>query len=309
LRVERIRLKMPAIRMPALLCALGLVTVAASTHAQSPQVAFTWDDLPAHSTLADNTTRVEIGRKIIAAMKAEHMPPVYGFVNASQLDWEPESEPMLREWRKAGLLLGNHTFNHMNLNERSLEDWEADALKNEPTLQKYAGDSDWHWFRYPYLAMGDTPEKRAAARKFLATHGYRIADVTMDFSDYAYNDPYARCVEKKDQAAIAQLEADYLKMADAEIDHARGVAKARYGRDIPYVLLMHVGSFDSEMLPRLLNLYKSRGFKFITLEEAEKDPAYAADLNPALPEPEWKAPISPIPPPLHRDLDLNAVCK
>ena len=300
---------MPPTRVLAFLCAVGLLTIAASTRAQSPQIAFTWDDLPAHSTLPDNTTRVEIGHRIVAAMKAAHMPPVYGFINAVQLESEPESEPMLREWRKAGLLLGNHAYSHMNLNERSLEDWEADVLKNEPTLLKYAGDSDWRWLRYPYLAMGDTPEKRTAARKFLAEHGYKIADVTMDFSDYAYNDPYARCVAKKDQAGIAQLEAEYLKMADAEIDHARGVAKARYGRDIPYVLLMHAGAFDSEMIPRLLDLYKSRGFKFITLEEAEKDPVYAADLNPAQPEPEWKALLSPIPPPLHRDLDLNAVCK
>ena len=296
-------------RSLALLCALGLSATASSAHAQSLQIAFTWDDLPAHSTLPANTTRVEIGRKLIAAMKDAHLPPVYGFVNGVQLNNEPLSEPMLREWREAGNLLGNHAWSHMDLNKRTVEDWEADVLKNEPVLQKYAGSSDWHWLRYPFLSEGDTPEKRAVARKFLAGRGYKIAAVTIDFSDYAYNDPYARCVAKKDDAGIAQLQAEYLKMADAGIDHARGVAKAIYGRDIPYVLLMHVGAFDAEMLPRLLALYKSRGFQFVSLEDAEKDPVYATDLNPALPEPEWKAPNGPIPPSPHRDLDLNAICK
>jgi peptidoglycan-N-acetylglucosamine deacetylase len=300
---------MPTTRALALLCALGLSTIAASTHAQSPQIAFTWDDLPAHSTLPPSTTRVEIGRKLIAAMKAAHMPPVYGFVNGVQLSNEPLSEPMLREWREAGLLLGNHTWSHMNLNQRTLEDWEADVLKNEPVLKKYAGDTDWHWLRYPYLAEGDTPEKRVAARKFLAEHGYKIAAVTIDFGDYAYNDPYARCLAKNDTASIQKLQDSYLKMADAGIGYARGTAKAIWGRDIPYVLLMHVGAMDAEMLPRLLDLYKSRGFQFVSLEEAEKDPAYASDWNPAVPEPAWHPPYAPLPTAPRPDLDLNAICK
>lgn len=300
---------MPAARAVALFCAFGLSIAATSVYAQSPQIAFTWDDLPAHNTLPATTTRVEIGRKITAAMKVAKLPPIYGFVNGVQLTNEPLSEPMLREWRESGNLLGNHAYSHMDLNKRPVEDWEADVLKNEPVLEKYAGSSDWHWMRFPFLSEGNTPEKRAAARKFLAEHGYKIAAVTIDFSDYAYSDPYARCVAKKDDAGVAQLAAEYLKMADAGIDYARGVAKARYGRDIPYVLLMHVGAFDAEMLPRLLALYKSRGFTFVSLEEAEKDPVYATDLNPALPEPEWKAPLSPLPEYPKRDLDLDKVCK
>jgi peptidoglycan-N-acetylglucosamine deacetylase len=290
-------------------CLSMMLLAVAAAYAQSPQIAFTWDDLPAHSALPANTTRVEIGRKLTAAMKAAHLPPVYGFVNGVQLTNEPLSEPMLREWREAGMLLGNHTWSHMDLNKRSVEDWEADALKNEPVLEKYAAGSDWHWLRYPFLSEGDTPEKRAAVRKFLAEHGYKIAAVTMSFDDWAYNEPYARCVAKKEDVGIAQLKAEYLKMADEEIDHARGAAKAVYGRDIPYVLLMHVGALDAEMLPQLLDLYKARGFQFVTLEEAEKDAVYASDLNPALPEPAWKAPNGPLPPSPRRSLDLNAICR
>ena len=294
--------------MLALLCALGLSTIAASAQMQPLQIAFTWDDLPAHSALPANTTRVEIGRKLIAAMKEAKLPPAYGFVNGVQLANEPLSEPMLREWRAAGFPLGNHAWSHMNLNQRPLEDWEADVLKNEPVLEKYAAGSDWHWLRYPYLAMGETAEKRLGARKFLAAHGYRIADVTMSFGDYMYNDPYARCVAKKDAAAIAKLEESYLKMADETVDYARAVTKATWGREIPYVLLMHVGAMDAEMLPRLIALYKKRGFEFVTLEEAEKDPAYASDLNLSLPEPA-RTYSTPVPPPPHPDFDVNAVCK
>ena len=46
---------------------------------------------------------------------------------------------------------------------------------------------------------------------------------------------------------------------------------------------MHIGAFDAEMLPRLLSLYQSRGFQFVTLPEAEKDPFYAIDTDLILP--------------------------
>ena len=75
--------------------------------------------------------------------------------------------------------------------------------------------------------------------------------------------PSARCVAKKDPAAIAQLEVSYLAAAEATIHYDRRMSKALYGRDIPYVLLMHMGGLDARMLQRLQMLYRDRGFSFI----------------------------------------------
>ena len=69
----------------------------------------------------------------------------------------------------------------------------------------------------------------------------------------------------------------------ATIDYTRAMSKALYGRDIPYVLLMHVGALDARMLPRLLKLYRDKGFTFISLQDAEKDPFYKNDLDLSLP--------------------------
>lgn len=289
---------------------MGVMAVSAPAQ----QIAFTWDDLPAHSALPSDETRVEIGRKLIAAMKDAKMPPVYGFVNGVRTEEEPLSTPMLTSWRSASLLLGNHTWSHMNLNQSPLAAWEADVLKNEELLRRDMGDADWHWFRYPNLGEGDTEEKRLASRRFLAEHGYRIAGVTMSFQDYAYNAPYARCVAKNDTAAIAELEAAYLAAADAAIDYSRAMSKTLYGRDIPYVLLMHVGALDARMLPRLLKLYRDRGFTFVRLEDAERDPFYRNDVDLSLPpapdtlEEAMRAKKLPLPavPPVA--VDLNTIC-
>ena len=264
----------------------GVAILLAAVSARSQQIAFTWDDLPVHGALPPGETRAAIGHKLIAAMQDAHLPPAYGFVNGAGIEREPACAPVLQEWRDAGFPLGNHTWSHMNLNTASLDDWEADLLKNEPVLQKFASGSDWRWLRYPFLAEGDPegrdPAKRAAAREFLAQHRYRIAAVTMSFGDYLWNEPYARCMAKNDTAAIEELETSYLDAAAADADFRRSMARSLFGHDIPYVLLMHVGAFDARMLPHLIGLYQNKGFGFVTLEEAEKDPFYRGSVNPSL---------------------------
>lgn len=249
---------------------------------QAQEIAFTFDDLPAHSSLPPGETRQQVASKIIEAINAAHLPPVYGFMNGIRVEDQPDTIQVLEAWRAAGLPLGNHSWSHMNLNQHTLEEFEADVLKNEPLLRKEMGDADWHWFRFPNLAEGDTPEKRAAVRSFLAQHGYKIAGVTMSFADYNWNAPYARCSTKGDTAAIAQLESSYLAAADQSISFYREMSKTLYGRDIPYVLLMHLGAFDARMLPRLFDLYRSHGFKFVTIDDAQRDEFYRSDMNPAL---------------------------
>ena len=261
--------------------AIPLTLFSGSTVA--PKIAFTFDDLPEHAPLPPGVTRQQVAEKIIAAMKDAQMPPVYGFVNAERLERNPSEIAVLQAWHAAGNPLGNHTWSHMNLNQHTIAEYLTEITKNEPVLSKLMGGEDWHWFRYPNLAEGDTPEKYAAARKLLADRGYKVAQVTMSFGDYMFNEPYARCKAKGDTTAIALLETSYLAAADDNITRYREMSQKLYGRDIPYVLLMHIGAFDAEMLPRLLKLYKARGFQFVTLEDAESDEFYRVDTNLNLP--------------------------
>lgn len=105
----------------------------------------------------------------------------------------------------------------------------------------------------------------------------------MDFQDYLWNDPYARCSAKHDERSIQQLHDTYLATADEYIKVYRELAQRLYGHDVPYVLLMHVGAFDARMLPELLALFRQRGFSFVTLPQALSDPIYT--LNPKVPTP------------------------
>src|SRR6185295_6186193 len=54
-----------------------------------PQVALTFDDLPSHGPLPPGMTRVDVAKSILGTLRARHAPPVYGFINARQLEAHP----------------------------------------------------------------------------------------------------------------------------------------------------------------------------------------------------------------------------
>ena len=251
------------------------------------QIALTMDDLPAHGPLPPDMTRMDVVHDVLQALGDAHLPPTYGFVNGIHVEEQPKDREVLDAWRAAGNPLGNHTWSHMDLNKHSLEEFKADLTHNEPLLAEEmgtkSGEDDWHWLRFPFLSEGDTPEKKAGVRQFLSTNGYRIAGVTMSFGDYLWNDPYARCSAKGDAAAISELEVTYLAAAREEALRQQALSKELYQREIPFVLLMHIGAFDAQMLPRLLAQYRAMGFSFITLQEAERDVFYKSDLHPEQP--------------------------
>jgi peptidoglycan/xylan/chitin deacetylase (PgdA/CDA1 family) len=220
---------------------------------------------------------VEIAGNTLAVLKIRHVPPVYGFVNAKKLEGNNDAAEALKLWADAEPV-GNHTYGHMDLNVNPAEAFEREIEEDEPVLELVAAkDANWHWFRYPYLREGDTVEKRRAVRAYLEAHHYRVAQVTLDWEDYMWNSAYARCIAKNDAKSIAWLRTSYLNTASAYLDLGREMAKLVYGHDINHVLLLHLGAFSSTILPDALDLLEKKGFKLVTLEEAESDPAYATD--------------------------------
>ena len=259
---------------------LFLVAFAGSGGAQ--KLAITIDDLPQNGALPPGVTRVDITRDTLAVLKKRHVPLVYGFINAKKLEGSVDGAEALKLWAAAEPF-GNHTYTHIDLEANTAEAFERDMEQNEPTLELLAkpgpgkSGNDWHWLRYPYLHEGDTVEKRRAVREYLTKHGYKIAQVTLDWEDYMWNSAYARCAAKNDKKSIEWLRTSYLTTASDFLDLGRAQAKLIYGHEINYVLLMHLGAFSSTIMPDALDLLKKKGFQLVTLEEAESDPIYQGD--------------------------------
>ena len=269
-----------------LTCCVALVLLALCGVCAGQKLAITFDDLPLNGELPPGVTRTEMTKDVLAILKKRHVPPVYGFVNAKKLEGNPDGAEALKLWAAAEPV-GNHTYSHMDLEKNTPEAFEHDIEENEPALELLQAKDDrskddWHWLRYPYLHEGDTVEKRRAVRAYLKAHGYKIAQVTLDWEDYLWNFAYARCAAKNDQKSIAWLRSSYLSTAAEFLDLGRAQAKLIYGRDISYVLLLHLGAFSSTILPEALDLLRKKGFTLVTLQEAESDAAYEDDPDAAL---------------------------
>ncbi len=278
-------------------------------------MAVTFDDLPAHGAHPPGQTRLQIIQSILSTLQLEHMPPTFGFINGVRTEEHPDTLAVLQAWRLANQPFGNHTWSHPNLDNTTVYQFEADIQADQPLLRSLEPNEDWHWFRYPFLHEGDTLEKHREIRTWLKKNNYKVAEVTMDFEDYLWNEPYTRCVAKRDTAALKELHDTYLTTADQYVTYYRALSHTVYGRDIPYILLMHVGSFDALMLPELLHLYRTRGFTFVALPQANADSIYAEDPDLAYTNgdtlTEELAAKRKVPVPLHtKPYDrLNAICR
>ena len=249
----------------------------AAEHA--PEVALTFDDLPVHGPLPNGVTREDIANSIIHALQAAHIPPTYGFVNAKRIQEDPSTEQVLQLWRNAGFPLGNHTFSHMDPNTNTTEAFEKDLEADEPTLKKYMDGQDYRWLRFPFLHEGANPAQHKEIEDYLKKREYKVAEVTLSFGDYLYNEPYARCVAKNDTQAIDWMKKSYLDGSIADLEHAEEVSNLIYGRDIKHVMLLHIGGFDAIMIPSLIDTLKQHGVKLISLQNAESDPAYTTSAQ------------------------------
>jgi peptidoglycan/xylan/chitin deacetylase (PgdA/CDA1 family) len=287
-------------------CATGPVSTAAQ-----PEIAITIDDLPVHAPYPPGVTPLEVNRQMIAALQAAHVPAT-AFVNAVNVTDSGTMEA-LRDWRSAEFVLGNHTWSHPHLSQLTIAQFDEELSKGEPLLGKLGAGTDWRWFRYPFLDEGKDEAQRIAARQVLAKHGYRVAAVTMSFSDWAFTGAYARCMAAHDAAAVSELEQLYLQSERENIAASRETAHKRYGRDIPYVLLMHVSAMSAHMMPRVIRLYRDAGFRFVSLPQAESDPAYAGYIDLAAPPPPSQRELAELkhvtitPAPDH-SARVNAIC-
>lgn len=262
--------------------ALWLLVAAAALSpapATATELAVTIDDLPATGALPVRMTRRSIAGQMIHALQQHGVPGVYGFVNGGQVAEHPALGEILRIWRQAGFLLGNHSFSHADLSRLSAAEFIADIERNESLLATLSPAGGAKYFRYPYLHEGNTRDKRDAVRGWLSSRGYTIAHVTVSFDDWAWDDVYARCVALNDAPAVARLKDLFLETAKARLAWSEEVSARLFKRQVKHILLLHLAAFDALMLDDLLRAYRAAGVTLIGLDMAVQDPAYATSLN------------------------------
>lgn len=242
-------------------------------------MAITLDDLPVTPARHSIVQQERITAGLLDALESRGVPAI-GFVNESKLEADGTMDPrrvaLLERWLDAGMELGNHGYDHLDLHEVSPDRWMADVLKGERVLRPLLErrDREPRWFRHPYLHIGRSVDAQRQTAEFLAAHGYRIAPVTIDNGEWMYGAAYADAWNRSDSAAMERLGTDYVRYMLEVVEFYEGQAREIVGRPIPQILLIHASALNAEWLGALLDAVKARGYGWVSLEDAIRDPAF-----------------------------------
>ena len=183
---------------------------------------------------------------------------------------------LLEEWIDAGMELGNHTYSHVHFDHTSLEQFEDETIRGNVVTQALlnAHGRTERYFRHPALSTGSTPEAKTAFEAFLKSHGYQIAPVTVENADYQFSDVLADALVHHDKNRAWNAKAEYLKYTQASFEGVEDASRKLFQREVPQILLIHDNEINAELLDTLLTDLEHRGYRFISIDDALRDPAY-----------------------------------
>ena len=289
---------MPLVATPRSLIAwlscllLALVqTCASAANSELPatpdrRITVTIDDLPWQRMAEAPPETLQARHEALMAQLKQGGVPVVGFVNEDKLERDGVLQParvrMLEDWLDAGYELGNHTYGHVDFHVVGLPAYEDAILRGERVLRPMLAKrhATPRWFRNPYLRAGMTDDDKAALGTFLADHGYRLAPVTVDGGEWVWAFAYERVLDgtvavPDREAMLERLRLGYVPYMLNKIDYYEKQSQALLGYALPQVLLMHANELNGAAYAELIAGIRRRGYRFVTLDEAMCDPAYA----------------------------------
>ena len=247
---------------------------------QSREIAVTFDDLPIAGVLShDVASSRAITAKLLTAIAAHRIPAV-GFVNEGKLRDDggvnAKRVDLLRMWLDAGLELGNHTYSHLDLNRTPLPAFEEDVLRGEAVTRPLlrARGMTLRLFRHPFLHTGRDLDTKRQFESFLATHGYRIAPVTIDNDEYIFAAAYDRASARGDRDLMRRVAAAYVPYMEAKLAFFERNSRDLVGYEMRQILLVHANPMNAEHFGTLARMIERRGYRFITIDRALEDTAY-----------------------------------
>ena len=103
---------------------------------------------------------------------------------------------------------------------------------------------------------------------------YRVAPVTVDYADYTFAGVYRSQLAGGNDDVAAKVKDAYLNQVDVGFEYAEKASVEVFGYEIPQILLIHCNQLNSVTLRETIARIRNRGYTFITLDDAMKDPAY-----------------------------------
>lgn len=243
------------------------------------EVAVTFDDLPLQGPRLDTTKLKAMTEKLLRSLTTNKVP-AFADVNESKLYRNGRLDPalvsILRMWLDAGVELGNHTYSHVDINTTPLAAYKEDVIRGEKVIGELMGEKGMklRYFRHPVLHTGRDEQTRKALQQFLTERGYTVAPVTIDNQDFMFAEVYARAKRRGNVAVARRVGGDYIRYMEQMFTFFEKESAQVLGYEPKQVLLLHASELNADYMDQLVVMIRSRGYEFISLEEALSDKAY-----------------------------------
>lgn len=244
-----------------------------------PQVAFTIDDVA--WTGIPEPFRREASQKLLGALGQHGDLQAALFVSGSNVDSAP-GRAILQSWSDQGHMIANHTWSHRVYND-SIEpaEFAQDMLRCDQLIRSFT--SFRPYFRFPALKEGTTRQRRDWMRTFLRDHHYRNGAVTIDASDWYYDQRLRTRLAQDPDFDISRFRESYLTHIWSRATYYDELARKVLGGPVRHTLLLHFNLLNALFLADLLEMFRRKGWSTINAEQAYRDPVFGreADTVPA----------------------------
>lgn len=251
-----------------LLTTLALLLATAGALAQ--RLSLTFDD---GFDARQDPQAAALNAELLAALAAQRVPAML-FPAGRVVDGEA-GMALVQDWSRAGHAIGNHSWSHRSLGSprMTLAVFTDDLLRAHRHFSHLPG---WvPMLRFPYLKEGDTADKRDGLRAWLRQQGWRPAPVSIDTSDWYYNQRYLALQQQGRTADLPRLRQAFLQHL---LDKARAydqLAHQVLGRSPAHVMLLHANAINAAWVGDVVQMFRDQGWTLVSPQQAFDDPLYA----------------------------------
>ena len=206
--------------------------------------------------------------------------PVAIFINEARIfytDSIAKNLSLFSDWFKnENVTLGNHGFNHAMYSAIGIDSFKTEVLKGE-TVTKELGkkyNKQEKYFRFPYNDLGTDVLQHQQAEDFLTSKSYIITPFTVHSEDWFVTELYAYYKAHDMDADAKRIGDAFIKKTLEYFDYIESLTSGKLNRDVAQIYLMHGVLLNADYMDTLVAALQQKGYSFITLDEAMKDPIY-----------------------------------
>lgn len=237
---------------------------------QKKYISITIDDLPtlSHGLLSEQE-QINYYREILNTLD-KYKVKTLGFVVGRSIT--ENNEMLIQEFIARGHVIGNHTYNHFDLNSVEPTLFIKDIEKCQSKLSEF--NVSKRYFRYPMLHRGDSIYKKEVVYEYLNINNYKIIPVSIDTDEPDFNLRFVKAYCSGDSILAQEIGKEYVEHMKDQTLYFDGLYKKHKSQPIKHILLLHMNFVNSFYLDEILKWYTANNWEFIDIENAMTDPLY-----------------------------------